>query len=306
MRIVVIGAGGVGGYFGGRLAEAGQDVVFVARGRHRDAIEADGLRIRSQRGDLHLKPARVVTDPAEAGAADFVLICSKLWGLEEAARAARPIVGPNTGVMALQNGIDKERITAEILGEAPVMGSIAAIAAIIAEPGVIAHTGTLATFTYGELDRSSTARLDAFDEIAQAAPAFEAVRSDDVRLDIWKKFSFLAPFAGVTCYYREPIGTIRDTADKRATLDALVRETVEVGRAAGVAFGPKRREEIFDFVAGLPAEMKSSMLHDLETGNRLELDWLTGAVVRLGRELGIETPVSAKVCRAIEDAVARA
>lgn len=300
MKILVVGAGGVGGYFGARFAQAGQDVVFVARGRHREAIAANGLRIESPRGDLHLDRAAVVERPEEAGPADFVLICTKLWDLEAAAHAARPVVGPDTAVIAFQNGVDKDKVVADTLGADHVVGGVAQIAATIAEPGVIRHAGAMATIIYGELDGAVSARLRAFDAAAQEAPAFEAVLAEDISLEIWKKFSFLAPFSGITCYFREPIGPIRDDPEKRAMLEALVHEAVAVGRAAGVPFGPQREAEAMAFVDGLPAEMKSSMLHDLEAGSRLELDWLTGAVVRLGREHGVATPMSETAYDALE------
>lgn len=299
MKLLIMGSGGVGGYYGARFAEAGHDVTFVARGRHKDAIAAEGLRVRSERGDAAIEPAQVTDDPATAGICDFVLVCTKLWDLAEAARAIRPAVGHETGVIALQNGVDKERVLTDTLGERPVMGGTTQIGAAVEAPGVIRHTGTMATLIYGELDGGDSERLRRFDAAAQATPGFDARRSDDIRLEIWNKFSFLAPFAGVTAFHREPIGPIREDADKRAVLEALVRETVAVGRAAGVAYGADREAEVMTFVDRLPAEMKSSMLHDMEAGKRTELDWLTGAVVRLGREHGIATPESARLCEAL-------
>jgi len=299
MKLLVMGSGGVGGYYGARFAEAGHEVVFVARGRHKDAIATQGLRVESERGDATIRPATVTDDPATAGVRDVVLVCTKLWDLPAAAEAIKPAVGPDTGVLALQNGVDKEQALIDALGAEPVMGGTTQIAAAIAAPGVIRHTGTMATLIYGELDGRDSERLRRFDAAAQAAPGFEAQRSDDVRLEIWKKFSFLAPFAGATAFYRDPIGPIRADAEKRALLDSLIAETVAVGRAAGVAYGPEREAEVMAFVDGLPEAMKASMLHDIEAGRRTELDWLTGAVVRLGREHGVPTPKSAEVYAAL-------
>jgi len=299
MKLLVMGSGGVGGYYGARFAEGGHEVVFVARGRHKEAIAAEGLRVESERGDVTIRPATVTDDPATAGVCDVVLVCTKLWDLPAATEAVRPAVGPDTGVLALQNGVDKEQVLIDALGPDPVMGGTTQIAAAIAAPGVVRHTGTMATLIYGELDGRDSDRLRRFDAAAQAAPGFEAQRSDDVRLDIWKKFSFLAPFAGATAFHCSPIGPIRADAEKRALLDSLVAETVAVGRAAGVAYGPEREAEVMAFVDGLPEAMKASMLHDIEAGRRTELDWLTGAVVRLGREHGVPTPKSAEVYAAL-------
>lgn len=299
MKLLVVGAGGVGGYFGARFAEAGHDVTFLARGRHRAAIAGHGLRVRSPRGDVLIRPARVTDDPADGAGCDVVFMCTKLWDLAEAAGAVRPAVGPSTAVIAFQNGIDKEDILRRALGAAPVMGGVAHIAAAIAAPGVIEHTGTMARLTYGELDGGDSARLRRLDAAAQAAPGFEAAASDDIRLTIWGKFVFLAPFAGITCYHRAPIGPIRADPQRRAEFEALVAEAVAVGRAEGIRLPGDQVARTMAFTDGLPHEMKASMLHDLERGNRLELDWLTGAVVRRGREHGLATPQSERVHAAL-------
>lgn len=299
MKILIVGAGGVGGYFGARLAEAGNEVAFVARGRHREAMAADGLRVLSDRGDLHLPFVSVVDSPEKAARPEIVLVCTKLWDLREALEALRPVVEPSTGVIALQNGIDKDGLAIEVLGREPVMGGTAHVAARIEEPGVIRHTGTMAKLIYGELDGRATGRLEAFDLAAKSAEGITPVRSDDVALEIWKKFTFLAPFAGMTCHARSPIGPIRKDRDQRHTLEALVSEACAVGRATGVGLAPNREAQVMEAVDALPAKMKSSMLHDLEAGNRLELDWLTGAVVRLGREHGVPTPQNAAVYEAL-------
>ena len=299
MKILIMGAGGVGGYYGARFAEAGHDVTFVARGRHRDAIAANGLGVRSARGDVTIRDARVTDDPAAAGLCDFVLVCTKLRDLEAAARAIRPAVGPETGVISLQNGVEKERVLIDAVGRAAVMGGATQIAAVIARPGVIQHTGAMATLIHGELDRSLTGRLKAFDRAARAAPGFDAMLAGDIELEIWKKFSFLAPLAGITACHRKAIGPLRADTGTRRELEALVTEAVAVGRAEGVAFGPGREAEVMDFVDGLPDAMKSSMLHDLEAGKPLELDWLTGAVCRLGRTHGVATPANDRIYAAL-------
>jgi 2-dehydropantoate 2-reductase len=299
MKVLIMGAGGVGGYYGARFAEAGHDVTFVARGRHKEAIETNGLHVRSALGDATIHDAKVIENAAAAGLCDFVLICTKLRDLEAAAQAIHPAVGPETGVISLQNGVEKERVLIEAVGRDAVMGGATQIASTIAAPGVIQHTGTMANLVYGELDGSLTDRLKAFDQAVRSAPGFETNLADNIELEIWKKFSFLAPFAGITALHRKPIGPLRVNPEIRRELEALVGEAVAVGRAEGVAFGPGREAEVISFVDGLPETMKSSMLHDLEAGNPLELDWLTGTVCRFGQTHGIATPASERIYAAL-------
>jgi len=304
MHILIMGAGGVGGYFGARFLEAGHQVTFVARGRHKAAIERDGLSVLSELGDLHVTDAAVVEDPAAAGTPDIALVCVKLWDTEAAGRALRPLAEAGTAVLSLQNGVDKDETLAGVLGAAPRIGGVVRIAAHIEAPGTIRHLGTMADLIYGAYDGDTGAER-AFDaaarQTAETTGGFQARRSADIQLDIWDKFSFLAPFAGATCFYREPVGPIRADADKRARLQRLIGEAVAVGRAAGVAFPDDREDKALAFADGLPDAMKSSMLHDLEAGRRLELDWLPGAVLRVGARTGVATPES----RQVYDALAR-
>ena len=224
-----------------------------------------------------------------------MLVCTKLRDLAEAAQAIRPAVGPGTAVISLQNGVGKERVLIEAVGQAAVMGGVTQIASVIAEPGVIQHTGTMANLIYGELDGSVTDRVKAFDEAARAAPGFKAWRAKDIEFEIWKKFSFLAPFASITSLHRRPIGPLRSDPEVRGELAALIGEAVAVARAEGLAFGPEREADLVEFVDSLPDGMKSSMLHDLEAGKPLEVDWLTGAVCRYGKTHGIATPANDRV-----------
>jgi 2-dehydropantoate 2-reductase len=294
MKIAVMGAGGVGGYFGARLAQSGADVTFIARGAHGAAIREKGLRVYSPNGDILVHPAKAVSDPAGIGAVDVVMFCVKLWDVEQAAEACKPLIGPETAVICFQNGVDAEERAVGVLGPEHVAGGVAAIAAMIEEPGVIRHTGTMAWLKYGELDGRESPRLEAFDA-ACAKAGIEASISPDITADIWRKFAFLAPMAGATAAMRMPIGPILGDADTRRMFADLIDETVAVGRARGARLEEGLEAKQLTFAEGLPGEMKASMLGDLERGNRLELPWLTGAVVRLGRELGVPTPVSGTV-----------
>lgn len=291
MKIAVMGAGGVGGYFGARLAQSGADVTFIARGAHGAAIREKGLKVFSSNGDVLVQPAKAVSDPAMVGPVDVVMFCVKLWDVDPAAEACRPLIGPDTAVICFQNGVDAEERVAAVLGDRHAVGGVAAIAALIEEPGVIRHMGTMAWLKYGELDGRASPRLEAFDEACGKA-GFEASISPDITVDVWRKFAFLAPLAGATAATRMPIGPILAEAETRRLFADLIAETVAVGRARGARLEDGIEDKQVAFAEGLPGEMKASMLGDLERGNRLELEWLTGAVVRLGRELGVPTPVS--------------
>ena len=286
-----MGAGGVGGYFGARLAQSGADVTFIARGAHGAAIREKGLKVFSPNGDVLVHPAKAVSDPAMIGPVDVVLFCVKLWDVDIAAEACKPLIGPDTAVICFQNGVDAEDRVAAVLGERHAVGGVAAIAALIEEPGVIRHTGTMAWLKYGEPNGGASPRLEAFDAACKKA-GFEASVSPDITADIWRKFAFLAPLAGTTAATRMPIGPILADPDARRLFADLIAETVAVGRARGARLEDGIEDKQVAFAEGLPGEMKASMLGDLERGNRLELEWLTGAVVRLGRELGVPTPVS--------------
>ncbi|HZA01969.1 MAG TPA: 2-dehydropantoate 2-reductase [Hyphomicrobiaceae bacterium] len=294
MRIAVMAAGAVGGYFGARLAAAGHDVTFIARGAHRDAIRRDGLKIESALGDLHLKDIDVTDDPTRVGPADVVLFAVKLWDTETAGEQARPLVGSNTRVITLQNGVDSVERLAPILGDAATIGGATYVVTTIARPGVIRHTGTFAKVHCGRLDGRPDAVLAGYVEQMKAAD-IDITLTDHMRVDLWKKFVLLSGTSGITASTRQPMGIIRDDQDMRALFYRLMHETMAVGRAAGVAFPPDFPAEVDRLVAGFAPAMKASMANDLEVGNRLELDWLAGKVVALGRKYGVPTPAQEAV-----------
>jgi 2-dehydropantoate 2-reductase len=289
MRMAVMAAGAVGGYFGGRMAAAGHDVIFIARGTHRDAIRRDGLRIESALGDLHLKDLKVTDDPKQVGPVDLVLFAVKLWDTERACEQTRPLVGSNTRVMTLQNGVDSVERLAPILGEDVTIGGATYIVTTIAKPGVIRHTGARAEVRCGRLDRRPDAVLAGYVQQMKAAN-IEITLTDHMLLDIWKKFVLLSGTSGITASTRQPLGVIRDDEDMRAFFYKLMHETIAVGRTAGVEFPPDFAAELDRWVASFPPTMRASMANDLEAGNRLELDWLAGKVAALGRKYGIATP----------------
>jgi len=290
MKIAVIGAGGVGGTFGAALAKAGADVWFLARGAHLDAMRSEGLRVISARGDTHLVPTQATNDPAAIGHADVVLFCVKLWDVESAGEHIRPIVGPSTAVIPLQNGIDASERLIPILGAAAVMGGVAQVSATIEAPGVVRQTGTFMRLVFGELAGGLSARGDAFLALCRKA-GFDADHSDKILTELWLKFIVLATNSAITAATRLSFGRLRTDPDIMALFEAATKEVVAVGRAKGIALPEDAAQRNMNFLAGAPPAMMASMAHDLIRGNRIELPWLSGKVVAMGRELGVPTPV---------------
>ena len=289
MRIAVIGAGGVGGAFGAALAKAGADVIFVARGAHLNAMRANGLAVLGPRGDVHLTPTQATDRPSDIGRVDYVLFCVKLWDVESAGAAIRPLVGPDTAIIPLQNGIDASERLIPIHGKEAVMGGVAQISATIAEPGVIRQTGTFMRLVFGELDGRPSERGAAFDAACQRA-GFDSVNSTEILTALWEKFVLLATNSSVVALTRLPFGKLRNDPEVFALFQKGVAEVAAVGRARGVRLPADLEQRALQSTRTFPPEMMPSMAIDLLRGNRLELPWLAGKVVALGRELGIPTP----------------
>ena len=292
MKIAVIGAGGVGGTFGAALAKAGADVWFLARGAHLDAINANGLRITGGRGDTVIAPAQATEDPGVIGHADVVLFCVKLWDVESAGERIRPLIGPNTAVITLQNGIDAHERLIPILGAPAIMGGVAQVSATIESPGVIRQTGTFMRLAFGELDGRRQPRGDAFLAMCQKA-GFDAEHSEKILTDLWMKFILLATNSAITAATRHPFGKLRDDPEIWPRFTAGTEEAVAVGRAKGIALPADAADRCLAGTKALPPTMMASMAHDLIRGGRIELPWLTGKVVAMGRELGVPTPMHA-------------
>jgi 2-dehydropantoate 2-reductase len=298
MRIVIIGAGGVGGYFGARLIASGEDVTFVARGAHLEALRTNGLRLESPKGNLHLPQVNATSDVHAAGQADVVLLTVKMYDIESAAATLAPLIGPDTVVVTLQNGVEAVDIVAQQVGREHVAGGVAYVAAVIAEPGLIRHT-SLDALIFGELDGRRSERLAALEAAGQRA-GFSARVSDHIDVDLWSKFSRLSVFSGMTAVTRSPMGVLRSDPELLALLQAACEETALVARARGITLPDALMQDIMRMVEELPYHAKSSMLEDLERGRRLELPWLSGAVVRLGRESGILTPIHAFIAAVLK------
>lgn len=298
MKIAIMGAGGVGGYFGGRLAQAGHDVVFIARGAHLKALRERGLTLKSALGDATIK-VRAVEDPAETGTAEVTLFAVKLWDTEAAAERLRPVVASGGVVIPFQNGVESISRIGAALGKERVMGGAAYIATRIGEPGTIVHTGTMARLRFGAVEPSQRAIATAFHTACRNA-GIEAELVDDIERVLWEKFVFLVAMSGTTAVARVPIGVVRSDPDLRWLLEAAMRETWQVAKARGFALPDDFVAKQMAFADGLPPQMQASMLGDLEAGGRLEVPWLSGAVVRMAREAGIEAPANRAMLAALK------
>jgi len=299
MRIAIIGAGGVGGYFGARLAHAGENVTFIARGAHLEAMHEHGLRVRSANGDVSVNPVQATDDADTVGTVDLVMIAVKLWSTHDAIGTARAMTGPDTAVVSFQNGVEAEDALVEAFGKVRVLGGVANIAAVIETPGLVRHNGTMALLQFGELDGRRSPRVEKLLGICLRA-TIEAKVPDDIGKAIWEKFVFLASLSAMTAITRLPLGPLREDPDTRALFRQLAEEVVAVGRAKGVPLSDDTAEAMMTRLDGLPADMVASMLGDLKRGNRLELPWLSGGVVDIGRKLGVPTPAHGFVVAALK------
>ena len=293
MKVVVIGAGGVGGYVGGRLAAAGHDVSMVARGAHLAAIRDHGLQVNSVKGDVHVD-VPVAEDPAAFGPCDVVLFCVKAFDTEAAARRLGPLLGLDTAVVSLQNGVDNEDQLAAAVGAEHVVGGAAFIFSAISEPGVIAHTGGPARFVVGERDNRRSERVEAL-VAACVGAGLDAAVAPDINVVLWSKFAFICATAGMTASVRLPLGDIRESAPAWAMFRQIVEEVVELGRREGIPLGDEVVDQQVSFAAGLAPDSYSSLHHDLTTGRRMELDALHGSVVRRADRLGLSVPANRAV-----------
>jgi len=289
MRIAVVGAGGVGGGFGAALAKAGADVTFIARGAHLAAMKGAGLKVLSPRGDIHLMPTQATDNPADVGPVDFVLFCVKQWDVESAGHHIKPMIGSETAVIPLQNGVDAAERLLPILGKNAVMGGVAQISAAITGPAQIQQVGTFMRMIFGELDGKRSKRGEDLLGLCLKA-GFEATLSEAIQTDLWMKLILLATNASIVALARQPIGKLRDDPDIRPVFIAAAQEVMAVGRANGVALPANAIETMLALTDHLPPPQKPSMALDLERGNRLELPWLSGKVVELGKKLGVPTP----------------
>jgi 2-dehydropantoate 2-reductase len=288
MRIAIVGSGGVGGYFGGRLAAAGEDVTFVARGAHLAALREHGLRIDSPGGNVVVPRVSATDDPAAIGPVDIVFFTVKLYDTDSALELLPPLIGPETIVIPFQNGVDSIDLVSRKVGKAHVAGGTAYVSAVVAEPGHIRHTA-MERLMFGPLSGSPPPVLEALRDAGTRA-GFDATLSDRIVADIWTKFARLSVFSGMTAVARSPIGVIRSDPELRSLLETALHESIAVARGKQIPLLASTFTDAMAGMTGLPPQARSSMLEDLERGRRLELPWLSGAVVRIGEEVGVEAP----------------
>ncbi len=289
MKIAVVGAGGVGGVFGARLAAAGHEVCIVARGPHLAAIREHGLAVAGGPGDVHVRPALATDRPEEFGAADCVLFCVKLWDVESAGALIRPLVGPHTMVVPLQNGIDARDRLGALLGLEAVIGGVAFVNAFIAAPGKIDQKSAFNRIVFGEWDGQRSARVEAL-AAACSGSAVEAVVSANIELDIWKKFIFLIGTGSVNAVVRGNMGVVRRCPETEALVARCADEAAAVGRACGIPLEADAGAEAVHLAGAFGDDTIASMAADLIKGNRLELPWLAGKAVALARKTGAPAP----------------
>jgi 2-dehydropantoate 2-reductase len=299
MKIAVIGVGGVGGYFGGQLAKAGHDVLFIARNQHLEALQNTGLTVESEISPVSRLRVEATDNPANYGDVDVVMIGVKLWDFEAALELTQPLVGPETLVVSFQNGVSSSSMISETFGKQRTMGGLCYIAATITEPGVIKHIGEFASLTIGGYDDGVDARVKAFADNCRASGVDTTV-SPDIDQNIWEKFIFLSAFSGVTTLLGQPVGIVRSDTKARQMLQDAVDEATNVAIASGQKFGNDHVSKVMNYVDTLPEEMKSSMLVDWERNARIELPWLSGMVAAKGVTLGIPTPVHKKITDVLE------
>lgn len=299
MRIAVVGTGGIGAPLGASLAIAGQDVVFLARGAHLAAMRDNGLRVEGDRGETLVRPVQATDDPAAIGPVDLVLFCVKLWDVETAGEQIRPMIGAETVVIPLQNGVDASERLQPILGSEHVVGGVALVTGSIVAPGVIRQFGKHHRMTFGELDGRVTPRMEKVRDVCQGA-GIDGVLSDKIQRARWEKFIVLVAASGLCALTRRPIGDLRDDPEIAPLIEDAMQEVVDVGRACGIHLPPDVLDPARAFIRDVPPNLTPSMAVDLRAGNRLELQWLAGRVVQLGVAHGVPTPVNRVVYAALK------
>ena len=292
MKIAVFGSGGVGGYFGARLAQAGEDVTFIARGRHLQAIQENGLRVESILGDFAIQPAKASTDPAQIGPVDLVVVGVKTWQVPAAAEAMKPLIGPQTIVLPLQNGISAASELEAVLGREHVLGGLCRISVLVASPGVIRHVAIPPTIAFGELDARPSARVDSLRQVFAQCQGVTVQAPVDINVALWEKFMFIVSVGSLGAATRQPMGVFRSLPETRRLLQAGLEEVAALARAKGITLTDDAVSRTLSFIDATSPNTLASMQNDIMNGRPSELDSQTGTVVRMGHEAGVPTPVN--------------
>lgn len=292
MRIAIFGTGGVGGYFGGRLAQAGEEVVFIARGEHLQAMQRDGLKVESIKGDFIIHPVQVTNDPGQVGLVDVVVVGVKAWQIPDAGLAIRPLIGPETIVVPLQNGVEAPTQLADILGTKHVIGGLCRLSSFIAGPGHICHVGGDPVVQFGELDNRSSERVERLRQTFAQTAGLTVEVPPDIQVALWHKFLLIVAWSGMGAITRSPIGIFRNLPQTRQMLRQIMQEVFEVAKAQGIALSQDIVNQTLIAIDSLPPNVTASMQRDIMEGRPSELDAQNGAVVRLGQAMGVDTPVN--------------
>ena len=291
MKITIMATGGVGGIFGAKLAEAGLDVTFIARGEHLKAIQDNGLTILGDDGERLIKDVQATDDPMSVGPVNIILFAVKLWDTEIAANFCKPMLGPETILIPLQNGISSTETISNIIGKTHTGRGLSRVSASIDGPGVIRRVGTFGSLAFAEADGDRSKRLESFLEVCELA-GIEAETPKDIFRALWQKFILLVTVSGMTTAARQPMRALINTSEGLTTAITCMTEVLEVGRAHGIDFPTDTVKNLINFIQNMPPAMKASQAIDLENGRRLEAPWLTGKVCDMGREYCIATPIN--------------
>lgn len=291
MKIAIMGTGGVGGYYGGLLAQKGHDVTFIARGAHLKAIRENGLQVKSIHGDFHVKPAQATDDPIQIGPVDLVVFCTKTYSIDEAARQIQSLVGPDTTILPLENGIDAANRIGAVVGMVHMLGGATWISSAVEAPGVIKQVSQFRRIVIGELDGQVTSRVQAIHKAFEET-GITAELSENVLKILWTKFVFISAASSLGSLTRLPLGSYRSVPEAREIMTSLMREVEAIARAQGVNLDQDVVQKSLDFVDDAAPQIKPSMQLDVEAGRRSELEAMIGVVGRKGRELGVPTPVA--------------
>ncbi len=292
MRIAVYGSGGVGAYFGGRLAQIGQEVVFIARNETLAALRSQGLKVGSIAGDFILDKVEVTNNPAAVGVVDYVLCCVKSWQVPAAAKAMQPMVGPDTLVIPLQNGVEAPAQLCESLDPANVLGGLCAIIAFQAAPGHVKHSGGNPLIRFGHLDNHPDPRVNALSEVFNHCSGVKSSIPEDVQVAMWQKFMLITPWSGLGAVSRAPLGVLLEQEETRELLTEAMEEVYQLGLARGIDLPADSVAKTLQTLGDIPPNSTTSMQRDLVRGRPSELDAQNGAVVRLAHEVDLATPVN--------------
>lgn len=295
MKVAIVGVGGVGGYFGGRLAQAGEDVVFIARGEHLRAITSKGLRVDSINGDFRIDPAKATDDSATVGEVDYILVAVKTWQLRDAIETMRPMVGIQTTILPLLNGVEAPDLLSRVFGAERVLGGLCSVISMIAGPGHVSHVGVHPVITFGELNRRRSDRAERLQNAFSRTEGVQANIPEDIHVAMWKKFIFITPWGGLGALTRAPAGVTRSLPETRALLEHAMEEIYLLAQARKVAMERESINQAMAFIDNLPYESTASMQRDIVAGRPSELDAQNGTVVRLGKEAGVATPVNGMI-----------